>query len=91
MTASRTDKVAEFVVLGAEAVGRLVALVAVHTSDPALDAAMVLLKTGAEVGRPQSSPGSHGRQPQRRLRGTRATRVSAPPMQPRHMAWHWRS
>ena len=44
VTASRAEEVAEFAVLFAEAVGGVMAREAAHTSDPALDAAMVLLK-----------------------------------------------
>ena len=50
VTATGTEKVAEFAVLPAEAVGRIVALEAAHTSDPTLDAAMVLLEPVVQVG-----------------------------------------
>ena len=45
MTATGAKKIAEFTVFSAEALGGIVALEASHTSDPALDAAMVLFKT----------------------------------------------
>ncbi len=50
VTAARTEEIAKFAVLPAEAMGGVVALEAAHTSDPALDAAMVLLKAVVEVG-----------------------------------------
>jgi hypothetical protein len=41
VTATWTKKVSEFTMLSAEALGCLMALEALHTSDPALDAAVV--------------------------------------------------
>ena len=48
--ASGAEEISEFAVLPAEAVGGVVALEAAHTSDPALDAAMVLLEAIVQVG-----------------------------------------
>ncbi len=50
VTATRAKEIAKFAVLAAEAAGGVMDLEAAHTSDPALDAAMVLLKTVVQVG-----------------------------------------
>ena len=50
MTTAGTKETSEFAVLLAEAVGGIVALEAAHTSDPALDAAMILFETVVQVG-----------------------------------------
>ena len=50
VTATRAEEVAEFAVLAAEAVGRIMVLEAAHVSDPPFDAAMVLLETVVQVG-----------------------------------------
>ena len=50
VTAAGTKEIAEFTMLAAEALGGVVALEAPHTSDPSLDAAMVLFKTISQVG-----------------------------------------
>ena len=50
VTVSETEEVAAFAALAAEALGRLTALEAAHTSDPALDAAMVLFEAVVQVG-----------------------------------------
>ena len=50
MTTAGTKEISEFAVLPAEAVGGIVTLEAAHTSDPALDAAVVLLKAVVQVG-----------------------------------------
>jgi hypothetical protein len=42
---SAAEEVAEFVMLAAEPVGRVMFLEAAHTSDPPLDPAMVLIKS----------------------------------------------
>ena len=50
VTAARAKEVATFAMLATEAVGGVMALEAAHASDPALDAAMVLLEAVVEVG-----------------------------------------
>ena len=50
VTATRAEKIAEFTMLAAEAAGGVMILEAAHTSDPALDAAMVLFKAIVQVG-----------------------------------------
>ena len=50
VTASGAEEVAELAVLSTEVMGCLVALEASHTSDPALDAAMVLFQPVVQVG-----------------------------------------
>ncbi len=50
VTAARTEEISEFTVLATEAAGCLMILEAAHTSDPALDAAMVLFKPVVQVG-----------------------------------------
>lgn len=42
--AARTKEISEFSMLAAEARGRITALEATHTSDPSLDAAVILLE-----------------------------------------------
>jgi hypothetical protein len=49
MTGSATEEVAEFIVLSAEPVCRIMRLEAAHTSDPSLDSAMVLFKSIIQV------------------------------------------
>ena len=46
---SATEKVAEFIVLSAESVRRVVLLEAAHISDPSLDPAMVLFKSIVQI------------------------------------------
>ena len=50
VTTAWTKKIAEFAMLATEAAGGVVALEASHTSDPALDAAVVLFQTIVQVG-----------------------------------------
>ena len=57
VTATRAKKIAEFAVFSTEALGGIMAFEASHTSDPALDAAMVLFKTIVQVG---TGPVPHG-------------------------------
>src|SRR5215472_12210559 len=49
MTGSAAEEVAEFIVLSAEPVCRVMLLEAAHTSDPSLDSAMVLFKSIIQV------------------------------------------
>ena len=49
VTGSATEKVAEFIVLSAEPVCRVMLLEAAHTSDPPLDPAMVLFKSIIQI------------------------------------------
>ncbi|MGI4801842.1 MAG: hypothetical protein ACRYG8_48995 [Janthinobacterium lividum] len=49
MTATRAEEITEFAMLAAEPGGRVMVLEAAHTSDPALDAAMVLLETAIQI------------------------------------------
>ena len=49
VTGSAAEEVAEFVVLPAEPVGRVVLLEAAHTPDPSLDPAMVLFKSIIQI------------------------------------------
>ena len=46
---STAEEVAEFVMLAAEPVGRVMLLEAAHTSDPSLDPAMVLFKSIIQI------------------------------------------
>ena len=48
--ATKSEKISKFIVFAAEAVGGVLALEATHTSDPALDAAVVLLEAVGQVG-----------------------------------------
>jgi hypothetical protein len=57
VTATRAKKIAEFAVFSTEAPGGIMAFEASHTSDPALDAAMVLFKTIVQIG---ALPVPHG-------------------------------
>jgi hypothetical protein len=50
VTKAGTKEIAELAMLSTEAAGCVVALEATHTSDPALDPAMVLFKTIVQVG-----------------------------------------
>src|ERR1700756_47908 len=49
VTGSAAEEVAEFIVLSAEPVGRVMLLEAAHTSDPPLDPAMVLFKSIIQI------------------------------------------
>ena len=49
MTATRAKELSEFTVLTTEAVGGAMALEAAHTSDPAFNAAMVLVEAVVQV------------------------------------------
>ena len=49
VTGSAAEEVAEFIVLSAEPVGRVMLLEAAHTSDPSFDPAMVLFKSIIQV------------------------------------------
>ena len=49
VTAAGTEKISEFTMLAAEPAGGVVALEAAQPSDPALDAAMILLKAIVQV------------------------------------------
>ena len=49
VTETRAEEISELAVFAAEAVGGVAALETAHTSDPALDAAMVLLKPVVQV------------------------------------------
>ena len=49
MAGSAAEEVTKFIVLSAEAVGRVVLLEAAHTSDPSFDPAMVLFKSIVQV------------------------------------------
>ena len=49
MTGSAAEEVAEFIVLPAESVGRIMFFEAAHTSDPSFDPAMVLFKSIVQI------------------------------------------
>ena len=49
VTGSAAKEVAEFIVLSAEAVGRIMLFEAAHTSDPSFDPAMVLFKSIVQI------------------------------------------
>jgi hypothetical protein len=57
VTTALAKKIVEFPVFSAEALGSVVALEASHTSDPALDAAMVLCKAIVHI---DTGPVLHG-------------------------------
>jgi hypothetical protein len=49
MAATMTEEITEFALLAAEAAGRVMVLESASTSDPALDAAVVLFETVVQV------------------------------------------
>jgi hypothetical protein len=55
VTVAETQEIAEFTMLATEAIGSLVALEAVHTSDPSFNPAMILFDAVTQVstGRPR--------------------------------------